>query len=69
MPIVPKRYEMPVQEPEVRGHNFGEVALGYDETLAVSEARRCLRSAAESARRRRSARAAARSVLSSSLSR
>ena len=42
MPIVPKRYEMPVQAPEIRGHNFGEVALGYDETLAVSEAQRCL---------------------------
>ena len=42
MPIVPKRFEMPVQAPEIRGHNFGEVALGYDETLAVSEAQRCL---------------------------
>lgn len=42
MLIVPKRFEMPVQAPEIRGHNFGEVALGYDETLAVSEAQRCL---------------------------
>lgn len=42
MPIVPKRFEMPVQAPEIRGRNFGEVALGYDETLAVSEAQRCL---------------------------
>ena len=42
MPIVQKRYDMPVQAPEQRRDNFDEVALGYDETLAVSEAQRCL---------------------------
>ena len=33
---------MPVQDPEVRAHNFSEVALGYTETAAVNEAERCL---------------------------
>ena len=33
---------MPSQEPEVRAHNFSEVALGYDETTAIDEALRCL---------------------------
>ena len=33
---------MPVQAPEVRAHNFEEVALGYDEETAVAEAERCL---------------------------
>ena len=33
---------MPVQEPEVRSRNFDEVALGYNEEQAVSEAQRCL---------------------------
>ena len=33
---------MPVQEPEVRSRNFDEVALGYTEEQAVSEAQRCL---------------------------
>jgi len=36
------RNEMPRQAPEVRRHNFNEVALGYTEDLAVAEARRCL---------------------------
>ena len=29
MPINPKKHEMPTQAPEVRAHNFKEVALGY----------------------------------------
>ena len=33
---------MPVQEPKVRSRNFDEVALGYTEEQAVSEAQRCL---------------------------
>ena len=36
------RREMPKQEPEVRSHNFTEVALGYTPELAMQEARRCL---------------------------
>ncbi len=36
------RREMPKQPPEVRRHNFQEVALGYSPELAVEEARRCL---------------------------
>ena len=38
----PRRHEMPTQAPEVRAHNFFEVALGYDCTTAISEAERCL---------------------------
>ena len=37
-----KRHEMPTQLPEVRAHNFFEVALGYDEATAIAEAERCL---------------------------
>jgi glutamate synthase (NADPH/NADH) small chain len=37
-----ERREMPKQEPEVRSHNFSEVALGYTPDLAMEEARRCL---------------------------
>ena len=33
---------MPSQEPKVRAHNFSEVALGYDEAMAIDEALRCL---------------------------
>ena len=33
---------MPKQLPEVRRHNFSEVALGYTAELAIEEARRCL---------------------------
>ena len=33
---------MPKQAPEIRSHNFDEVALGYTPELAVEEARRCL---------------------------
>ena len=42
MAINPKKHEMPTQEPAVRAHNFNEVALGYTEEMAVSEAMRCL---------------------------
>ncbi len=38
----PKKNEMPTQAPEVRAHNFSEVALGYEESVAVDEANRCL---------------------------
>ncbi len=37
-----KKHPMPVQAPEVRAHNFEEVALGYDGETAVAEAERCL---------------------------
>lgn len=30
------------QPPEVRAHNFQEVALGYTEETAITEAQRCL---------------------------
>ena len=33
---------MPEQKPDVRNHNFEEVALGYTEEMAVGEAQRCL---------------------------
>ena len=33
---------MPKQKPEVRRQNFGEVALGYNEEQALTEANRCL---------------------------
>jgi glutamate synthase (NADPH/NADH) small chain len=36
------RNDMPKQSPEIRRHNFNEVALGYSEGLAVQEAKRCL---------------------------
>ena len=42
MPIIPKKHEMPTQSPVLRSRNFQEVALGYDEETAVSEAERCL---------------------------
>ena len=42
MAIVPEKHEMPTQAPEVRAHNFKEVALGYTEEIAVEEANRCL---------------------------
>lgn len=37
-----KKNEMPVQNPEVRNKNFGEVALGYTREQAIDEAKRCL---------------------------
>jgi len=36
------RHAMPAQDPAVRAHNFGEVALGYDMEMAVEEANRCI---------------------------
>ncbi len=33
---------MPMQDPQIRGKNFDEVALGYTEEIAVEEANRCL---------------------------
>lgn len=33
---------MPTQDPQVRAHNFQEVALGYSEETALNEALRCL---------------------------
>jgi glutamate synthase (NADPH/NADH) small chain len=36
------RQGMPTQDPGVRRQNFDEVALGYHESLALSEATRCL---------------------------
>ncbi|MBR6728890.1 MAG: NADPH-dependent glutamate synthase [Clostridia bacterium] len=42
MAINPKKQEMPTQAPEVRAHNFNEVALGYTMEMAVGEAERCL---------------------------
>ncbi len=38
----PKKCPMPSQNPQVRRHNFDEVALGYTYEMAVEEARRCL---------------------------
>ncbi|HIZ55552.1 MAG TPA: NADPH-dependent glutamate synthase [Firmicutes bacterium] len=37
-----KKLEMPVQAPEIRNHNFEEVALGYTAEMAMEEAQRCL---------------------------
>ncbi|MBQ8995914.1 MAG: NADPH-dependent glutamate synthase [Oscillospiraceae bacterium] len=42
MALDPKKHEMPTQAPEVRAHNFQEVALGYPEETAIAEAARCL---------------------------
>ncbi len=42
MAIIPKKHEMPSQEPAVRAHNFDEVALGYSMQIAIDEAKRCL---------------------------
>ena len=42
MPIQPKKNPMPTQAPEVRAHNFQEVATGYTAEIAVDEAKRCL---------------------------
>ncbi|MDF9823728.1 glutamate synthase (NADPH/NADH) small chain [Breznakia sp. PF5-3] len=38
----PKKVSMPVQDPQVRNHNFDEVALGYTPEQAMEEADRCL---------------------------
>ena len=42
MAVNPKKHEMPVQAPDVRAHNFQEVALGYTLEIATEEAKRCL---------------------------
>ena len=42
MAVNPKKHEMPAQKPEVRAHNFEEVALGYSPEIALEEAARCL---------------------------
>ena len=42
MAIEPKKNPMPTQEPQVRAHNFNEVALGYTAEIAKNEAARCL---------------------------
>lgn len=36
------RHEMPCQDPQVRAHNFDEVALGFSPETALEEAQRCL---------------------------
>ena len=41
--IPPERAPMPQQPPEVRRHNFEEVALGLDLEAALHESERCLR--------------------------
>ena len=38
----PKKNPMPHQDPQVRSHNFDEVALGYTKEQAMDEAARCL---------------------------
>ena len=38
----PRKTPMPSQSPEIRSHNFDEVALGYTFDMAVGEAKRCL---------------------------
>jgi glutamate synthase (NADPH/NADH) small chain len=42
MAKVQPRNEMPRQDPQARGRNFSEVALGYSREVAVQEAQRCL---------------------------
>lgn len=42
MAIIAKKHEMPTQKPQIRAHNFDEVALGYTEEIALEEATRCL---------------------------
>ncbi|MBR0414854.1 MAG: NADPH-dependent glutamate synthase [Clostridia bacterium] len=42
MAMNPKKNPMPTQPPEVRAHNFEEVATGYTEEIALAEAQRCL---------------------------
>ena len=42
MAIIPNKNAMPTQAPEVRAHNFKEVAIGYTEEIALAEAARCL---------------------------
>jgi len=42
MAKVQPRNEMPRQDPQARGRNFNEVALGYSPEVALAEAQRCL---------------------------
>ena len=42
MSIRHTKHEMPSQAPEIRAHNFKEVALGYTAEIALEEAHRCL---------------------------
>ncbi len=42
MALNPKKNEMPTQDAKVRARNFSEVALGYSQEVAISEAERCL---------------------------
>ena len=37
-----EKNEMPMQDPKKRAKNFKEVALGYEEEIAIDEAKRCL---------------------------
>nr|WP_218915199.1 NADPH-dependent glutamate synthase [Caldanaerobius polysaccharolyticus] len=37
-----KKVLMPEQQPDIRNKNFKEVALGYDEKMAIEEAERCI---------------------------
>ena len=36
------KVKMPEQDPNIRNKNFNEVTLGYDENMAIEEAKRCL---------------------------
>jgi glutamate synthase (NADPH/NADH) small chain len=36
------RIDMPRQDPKVRAHNYNEVALGYNDEMALQEAARCI---------------------------
>lgn len=38
----PTKNPMPSQDPKVRAHNFDEVTLGYNEEMAIDEAKRCM---------------------------
>ncbi len=42
MAVNREKHAMPTQAPEVRAHNFSEVALGYTAEIAMEEASRCL---------------------------
>ena len=42
MAVNREKHPMPTQAPEVRAHNFSEVALGYTAEIAVAAAARCL---------------------------
>ena len=40
--LIKEKTPMPAQAPSIRVENFNEVALGYDETMALEEAQRCI---------------------------